>query len=252
MSRKNIYFASDLHLGAPYIKDPRAHEQRFVSWLNQIKDDAAELFLLGDVFDFWWEYKRVVPRGFVRLLGKLAEFTDAGIPVHFFIGNHDIWLKDYLEKEVGLIIHRGPETFERDGLKLFMAHGDGLNDNSLGFKIIRKAFHSKILQTLFETFIHPNLAVKMGAAWSGSSRKGHDKKHTATYLGEDKEHLVQFAKAYLKENDINFFVFGHRHITLDLMLRKESRIIILGDWISHFSYGVLSNKTFRLDFFESE
>lgn len=251
MTTKNIYFASDLHLGAPYIKDPKLHEQRFVKWLSSIQDTAKELFLLGDVFDFWWEYKQVVPRGFVRLLGKLSEFTDAGIPVHFFIGNHDIWLKDYLEKEVGLIIHRKPEVFERNGLKLFLAHGDGLNDNSLGFKIVRSAFHSKLLQKLFETFVHPDLAVKIGKGWSNSSRKSHDQKHTATYLGEDKEHLVQFAKKDLETNAINYYIFGHRHITLDLMLKKEARIIILGDWISYFSYGVLNEKEFRLDFFES-
>jgi UDP-2,3-diacylglucosamine hydrolase len=251
LDTKKIYFASDLHLGAPYITDPKLHEKRFVDWLSFIQPRTKELFLLGDIFDFWWEYKRVVPRGFVRMLGKLAEFTDSGIPVHFFIGNHDIWLKDYLEKEVGMILHKKPTVFERNGLKFFLAHGDGLNDTSLGFRIIRSAFHSRILQKMFETFIHPDLAVKIGQSWSNSSRKSHDEKHTATYLGEDREHLVQFSKAHLKENDINFYIFGHRHITLDLMLTKDARVIILGDWISHFSFGSLENKTFVLEFFET-
>ncbi|MFC0875542.1 UDP-2,3-diacylglucosamine diphosphatase [Saccharicrinis sp. FJH2] len=249
MNTKKIYFASDLHLGAPYITDPKLHEKRFVDWLTSIQPTAKELFLLGDIFDFWWEYKRVVPRGFVRLLGKLAEFSDSGIPVHFFIGNHDIWLKDYLEKEIGMSIHREPTVFERNGLKLFLAHGDGLNDTSLGFRVVRGAFHSKFLQKMFETFVHPDLAIKIGQTWSNSSRKSHDQKHTATYLGEDKEHLVQYAKKHLKENDINFYVFGHRHITLDLMLTKNSRVIILGDWITHFSFGSLEDKTFKLEFF---
>lgn len=251
LENKKIYFASDLHLGAPYIADPKQHEKRFVDWLTHIQPNAKELFLLGDIFDFWWEYKRVVPRGFVRMLGKLAEMTDNGIPVHFFIGNHDIWLKDYLQKEIGMIIHKKPTTFERNGLTFFLAHGDGLNDTSMGFKVVRSAFHSRFLQKMFETFVHPDLAVKIGQAWSNSSRKSHDEKHTATYLGEDKEHLVQFSKNHLKENDINFYIFGHRHIALDLMITKSARVIILGDWITHFSYGVLDKKEFRLEFYNS-
>ncbi len=249
MSSQKIYFASDVHLGAPYIKDARAHEARFVSWLDHVKKDASEIFLMGDIFDFWWEYKRVIPRGFTRLLGKLSEITDSGVPVHFFIGNHDIWVKDYLEKECGLTMHLEPELVQRNGNTLYLAHGDGLYDPSLGFKLLRKVFHSTFVQTLFETFVHPDLAVKLGKYWSGKSRMGHDQKHAATFLGEDKEHLVLYSKDYLKNKSVNFFIYGHRHIVLDLMLQKNARIIILGDWISHFTYAELDGTSMTLKTF---
>lgn len=250
MENKKRYFASDVHLGAPYIKDPKKHETRFVAWLDAVRVDADEIFLMGDIFDFWWEYKRVVPRGFTRLLGKLSEITDSGIPVHFFIGNHDIWVKDYLQNECGLIMHFEPETVERNGFKLFLAHGDGLYDPSLGFKLLRSAFHSTFLQKLFETFVHPDLAVKIGKYWSGKSRMGSDQKHASSFLGEDKEHLVLFSKAYLKNESINFFIYGHRHIALDLMLQKDSRIVILGDWISQFTYAEMDGEKMMLKTFE--
>lgn len=250
MNTKKIYFASDVHLGAPYIKDARAHEVRFVSWLDKVKNDASEIFLMGDIFDFWWEYKRVVPRGFTRLLGKLSEITDSGIPVHFFIGNHDIWVKDYLENECGLTMHYKPEVREMNGMSFYLAHGDGLYDPSLGFKFLRKAFHSTILQKLFETFVHPDLAVKIGKYWSGKSRMGHDQKHSATFLGEDKEHLILYSKDYLKSNSIHFFIYGHRHIVLDMMIKKDSRVVILGDWISHFTYAELDGQNMSLKSFE--
>lgn len=252
LKRDTIYFASDVHLGAPYITNGAEHEARFVRWLDSISKSAAEIYLLGDIFDFWWEYKRVVPRGFVRTLGKLAEITDSGVPVHFFIGNHDIWVKDYLEKEVGLQVHKTPETFHRQGKSFYLAHGDGLYDPSLGFKVVRRMFHSRILQKLFETFIHPDAAVKIGQSWSAQSRKKEAKKHFHGYLGEDKEYLVLFAKDYIRTNYVDFLIFGHRHIVLDLMLNQTTRMAILGDWIMHFSYGECRDGNFLLKNFDEE
>lgn len=249
--KKKIYFASDVHLGAPYIENPREHEMRFVRWLDSIKHDAEEIYLLGDIFDFWWEYKRVVPRGFTRTLGKIAEITDAGIPVHFFIGNHDIWIWDYLPKETGIILHKKPLETTLHGKTFYMTHGDGLGDPSKMFKFIRKAFHSTIMQRLFAALVHPNWAMWIGLKWSGNSRfKESDTDHG--YLGENKEHLVLYTKEIMKTHPANFYIFGHRHIVLDLMMNRDSRIVILGDWISVFSYGVLEDGNFSMEYFENK
>lgn len=247
-----VYFASDVHLGAPYIRDPRKHEQRFVRWLDYAKKDATEIYLLGDIFDFWWEYKKVVPRGFVRTLGKIAEITDSGIPVHFFIGNHDIWTWDYLTTETGVILHKTPEHVTLQGKSFFLAHGDGMGDPDKKFKIVRAAFHNRILQRLFATFVHPNWAIALGQNWSGNSRVNNFDAASNSYMGENKEHLVLYTKELLKTSHFDYFVYGHRHIVLDLMLQKDSRIIILGDWISKFSYAVLEDGDMRVELFEEE
>lgn len=251
-SKKKIYFASDVHLGAPYIKNPKEHEARFVRWLDLVKADAEAIYLLGDIFDFWFEYKKVVPKGFVRTLAKIAEITDSGIPVHFFIGNHDIWIWDYLPSETGVILHKKPLEIELQGKKFFMAHGDGLGDPDKVFKYIRKFFHSKLAQWLYSNFIHPDLGMAFGQRWSGHSREGHDVKHISRFLGEDKEHLVLFAKEMLKTKHFDYFVFGHRHIVLNLMLQKDSTVVNLGDWIGHFSYGVLEGGQMHIEFFEAD
>lgn len=248
---KKIYFASDVHLGAPYIKDPLVHEKRFVRWLDSIKNDAEEIYLLGDIFDFWWEYKRVVPRGFTRTLGKIAELTDAGIPVHFFIGNHDIWIWDYLPTETGVILHKEPYEVSLQGQSFYMTHGDGLGDPNKLFKFVRSAFHSTFMQRLFATLVHPNWAMWIGYKWSGNSRlKESDKNND--YMGEDKEHLVLHTKNIMQKHKANFYVYGHRHIVLDLMINRDSRVIILGDWISNFSYGVLQQGQFSMEYFEEK
>lgn len=250
MESTKIYFASDVHLGAPYLKDPKAHEMRFVKWLDKVSQDASAIYLLGDIFDFWWEYKQVVPRGFTRFLGKLSEITDKGIPVYFFIGNHDIWVFDYLETEVGVTVIREPKELKLGDRSFYMAHGDGLGDPSKTFKLLRKMFRSPILQKLFATFVHPDLALRFGTWWSGKSRFGSEDKLIPKYKGEDNEYLVQYAKQYLQSNDIDVFVFGHRHIVLDLMLSRKSRILILGDWLSHFSYGVFDGRDIWIDIWE--
>ncbi len=251
--QKKIYFASDVHLGAPYIKDSKAHEARFVRWLDTVKHDAEIIYLMGDIFDFWFEYKKVVPKGFVRTLAKIAEITDSGIPVHFFIGNHDLWTWDYLTNEIGIILHKKPDEVTLYGKQFYLAHGDGLGDPDKMFKYIRKFFHSKTAQWLYSRFIHPDLGMAFGQRWSGHSRKGHDEKHTSKFLGENREHLVLFSKKMLQQKHFDYFVFGHRHIVLNLMLQKDSAVVILGDWISNFSFGVLEpNGSFYIDYFEAQ
>jgi UDP-2,3-diacylglucosamine hydrolase len=222
-------------------------ERKLCRWFDMVKQDAETIYLLGDIFDYWFEYKNVVPRGFVRVLGKIAELTDSGIEIHFFIGNHDIWIRDYLQKECGMIVHLSPLVRDIYGKKFFMAHGDGLGDEDLSFKVLRNIFHSKFCRTLYAA-IHPRWTVGFAQWWSNHNRDVHA---TPEYFGENKEHLVLFAKKHLQTApNINFFIFGHRHIMLDLMLSVNSRIVILGDWIDYFSYGVFDGESFALEIFE--
>ncbi|MDR0331886.1 MAG: UDP-2,3-diacylglucosamine diphosphatase [Dysgonamonadaceae bacterium] len=231
---KKVYFLSDVHLDSKSHTDSIEVERKLCRWLDMARQDAQAIYLLGDIFDFWYEYKYVVPKGFVRLLGKLAEITDSGIEVHFFIGNHDIWLTDYLAKECGLILHFKPEIIKINDKKIFLAHGDGLNETSIPLMM----FRSKFLRACLST-IHPRWTIPLAHKWSNYSRKNGD---TQDYLGEDKENLIIFAKQKLKEiPDINYFIFGHRHILLDLPIAETSRVIIIGDWISYFSYAVLED-----------
>ncbi len=237
-----IYFLSDAHLGSLAIPHRRMQERRLVNFLDEIKDKAEAVYLLGDMFDFWYEYGQVVPKGYTRFLGKLSELTDRGVEVHFFTGNHDIWAYDYLEKECGVILHKKPCTLELHGKTFYLAHGDGLGDPDRKFKFIRSIFHSKLCQRMF-SWLHPDLGVKFGLAWAKHSRLKRVDGTEPPYMGEDKEHLVLFAKDYLKNHpDIDYFLFGHRHIELDLMLTKQSRLMILGDWISQFTYAVFDGE----------
>ncbi len=235
---KNVYFLSDAHLGSRAIEHSRTHERRLVNFLDQIKKNAAAVYLLGDMFDFWYEFKTVVPKGYTRLLGKISELTDNGVEVHFFTGNHDIWCGDYLEKECGMILHRTPFTCEIEGKLFYLAHGDGLGDSDRKFRMLHAMFHSKILQTLFSA-IHPRWSMELGLEWAKHSRLKRENGGEADYMGEDKECLVLYSKDYLKSHpDINFFIYGHRHIELDLMLSRSTRMLVLGDWISSFTYAV--------------
>lgn len=244
---KKYYFLSDAHLGSVSHRNSIDTERKLCRWLDVVKKDADAIFLLGDIFDYWFEYKHVVPKGFTRILGKLAEVTDAGIKVHFFIGNHDIWLTDYLAKECGLILHFEPLTTDILGKKFFLAHGDGLGDESWSFQLLRKIFHSRFLKQCFSA-IHPRWTVPLAHTWSNSSRENGG---VQGYLGEDREYLIRFAKQQLISTpDVNFFVFGHRHILLDLAITEESHVIILGDWISFFSYAVYDGETMKLEQFE--
>ena len=244
---KNVYFLSDAHLGSLAIDHRRTQERRLVNFLDSIKHKASAVYLLGDMFDFWYEFKTVVPKGYTRFLGKLSELTDLGVEVHFFIGNHDIWCGDYLETECGVILHREPMTTEICGKEFYLAHGDGLGDRDTGFKLLRTLFHSHTMQRLFSA-LHPRWSVALGLNWAKHSRLKRIDGKDPDYMGEDKEPLVLYTKEYLKGHPgINFFIYGHRHIELDLMLSSTARIVILGDWINFFSYAVFDGEHLFLE-----
>ncbi len=250
---KNIYFISDAHLGCRAMAHERQRERRLVRFLDDIKDKAQAVYLLGDMFDFWFEYKTVVPKGFTRFLGKLSELTDKGVEVHYFTGNHDIWCHDYLTKECGVVMHFEPVTIELGDKLFFLGHGDGLGDPDHSFKFLRSIFHNRFCQWLFSG-LHPSWGVEFGLTWAKHSHIKHYS-HTEgraggdpPYLGEAQEHLVLFAKEYLKTHpDINYFIFGHRHIELDLMLSRTARILIVGDWMSLYTYAVFDGENLFLE-----
>jgi UDP-2,3-diacylglucosamine hydrolase len=249
MLEKNskIYFASDVHLGLyPYDKS-REREKYFVRWLEEIRKDASEIFLLGDIFDYWYEYKKVVPRGFTRTLGKLAEISDSGIPIHFFTGNHDVWVFDYLTEELGVILHNDPISIELEGKKFFLAHGDGLGPGDLGFRILKWAFRNKVLQWLY-SHLHPDFTMRFAHWWSRKSR--YSKGIAEAFQGEDKELQVLFAKEKLKEEHFDYFVFGHRHVPMDIKLNESSRMINLGEWIFSYTYAVFDGTELQLNRFD--
>ncbi len=244
MTNKNIYFASDVHLGHPSIEEGRERELLFAKWLGDIKDKAAEVYLVGDIFDFWYEYKRVVPRGFTRVLGKIAEITDAGIPVHFFTGNHDVWVFDYLAAETGVIVHREPFETELLGKKFYIAHGDGLGPGDKLYKLMKKFFVSRKMQWMFSR-LHPNFGLWWAHSWSNSSR--HSKGiEPHVFHGEDKELLFLHAKQVLKNEYYDYLVFGHRHLLMNKEVGDGSKFILLGDWLYNFSYGVFDGNKFEL------
>lgn len=242
---KKIYFASDVHLGAPALKHNHERELLFVNWLHQIKQDAAMIFLLGDIFDFWFEYRKVAPQGFVRVLGAIAGICDSGIPVHFFTGNHDIWVFDYLPRETGMIIHYEPFETELFGKKFFLAHGDDLGKTDKKYQLMSRFFHNKFAQWAFAK-IHPDLSFRLAHYWSKNNRliKGIE---GVGFLGEELEHQIIFARKLLKVKHFDYFVFGHRHIALDFQLAENSEVIILGDWFKECTYGVYDGKTFWLE-----
>lgn len=253
LTHKNIYFASDFHLGVPDHSSSLEREMLIVAWLESIKSTTAELFLMGDLFDFWFEYNTVVPKGYVRLLGKLAEFTDAGIPVHVFRGNHDIWAFDYLQKEVGVQLYRKPVTRTFNNKHFFLAHGDGLGPGDTGYKLLKKLFEFKANQFIFK-WLHPDIGTRMGLYFSKKSRIANvaREQKAETPIPPEDEMLYKFCQQKLKEgNNINYFIFGHRHIPLNHPLNADSRLIILGDWVSNFSYAVFDGVSLDLKFFKS-
>jgi len=223
-----------------------------VSWLEKVRQDASEIFLMGDVFDFWFEYKYVVPKGYTRLLGKLAEITDSGIPVHLFRGNHDIWAFDYLNEELNIKIHRKPVVREFSGKKLFLAHGDGLGPGDNGYKFLKKVFEFKPNQFLFR-WLHPDIGSRMGLYFSKKSRLANiakEGKNDFKYNIND-EMLFHYAKRKSQQNpDLNYFIFGHRHIPVQVEISNNSEMIILGDWLGHFSYGVFDNGKMSLKYWK--
>jgi UDP-2,3-diacylglucosamine hydrolase len=240
---KKIYFASDQHLGAPTPKASLPREKKFVSWLDTIKEDAGTIFLLGDLFDFWFEYKTVVPKGFVRVLGKLAELKDAGIDIYFFVGNHDLWMRDYFQKELNIPVFHKPQEFDINGKIFLIGHGDGLGPSDYGYKRMKKVFTFPFFKWLFR-WLHPDIGVRLGHYFSVKNKliSGDE---DARFLGEENEWLAQYCRKKLTEKHYDFFVFGHRHLPLEIKLNNNSTYINLGDWIQYFTYGEFM-KTFKL------
>ena len=235
-TKKNIYFASDQHFGAPNIEQSKIREQKFVNWLDSIKNDAEVIFLLGDLFDFWFEYKKVVPKGFVRVLGKLAELRDSGIQIHFFVGNHDLWMKDYFETELNIPIYYKPTEFSFNNKSFLIGHGDGLGPGDRGYKRMKKVFTNPFSKWLYR-WLHPDIGVKL-AQYLSVKNKLISGEEDVKFLGEENEWLVHYCKRKLTENHYDFFVFGHRHLPMEIQLSENSKYINTGDWISHYTYGI--------------
>ncbi len=242
---KKVYFASDNHLGAPTPEKSRVRERQFVAWLDTIKKDAAAVYLMGDLFDVWIEYNRVVPKGFVRVLGKLAALTDSGIPVYFFAGNHDMWMSGYFEEELGIPVSFAPQELILNNKKFLIGHGDGLGPGDRGYKRLKKVFSNRLMQFLFR-WIHPDLGLRLAQYLSLRNRLisgDEDKK----YQGPKQEWLVQYCEKKLETATFDFFVFGHRHLPLDIELSKNARYINLGDWIEYNTYAVFDGDTLTLN-----
>lgn len=235
-----IYFASDFHLGVPDYESSLAREKRIVRWLDEIKQDATEIFLVGDIFDFWFEYKRAIPKGFVRLQGKIAEITDSGIPVHVFTGNHDMWIFDYIPKELGVKLYRDPIIREWNGKKFYIGHGDGLGPGDKGYKFLKKVFASRLCQWLFAR-LHPNFGIWLADL---SSRKSRSATGSADekFLGEENEWLAIYSKEYLQKEHIDYFVFGHRHLPIQLQIGEHSMYFNLGEWINYNTFLVFDGE----------
>lgn len=244
---KKIYFLSDFHLGAPDATSSLAREKRIVNFLSSIQHDAGGIFIVGDLFDFWYEYKTVVPKGYVRILGKLAEITDSGIPVYFFTGNHDMWMSGYFEKELNIPVYHEPKEFSFENKKFLIGHGDGLGPGDHGYKFIKKIFRNKICQWLFGA-LHPTWGMGLANYFSRKSRAatGSSDEH---FLGADKEWLIIYCNEALQKNYYDYFVFGHRHLPIDYKLTDKTRYINLGDWIRYNSYAVFDGEQLELKYY---
>lgn len=245
---KNIYFLSDFHLGVPDHASSLIREKKVVRFLSGIKENAAAVFIVGDLFDFWYEYKKVVPKGFVRILGKLAELTDSGIPVYFFVGNHDMWMSGYFEKELNIPVFFEPRAFEFNGYKFLIGHGDGLGPGDNGYKFLKKLFRNKIFQWLFG-ILPPYIGMSV-ANWSSKSSRAITGEDDAQFLGEDNEWLISYCKEILLQKQYDYFIFGHRHLPIDFTFENGSRYINLGDWIRYYSYAVFDGQQLKLKYFE--
>lgn len=245
---KNIYFLSDFHLGVPDHASSLEREKRVVRFLSGIQENAAVVFIVGDLFDFWYEYKKVVPKGFVRVLGKLAELTDNGIPIHFFVGNHDMWMNDYFEKELHIPVYYEPKEFEFNGKTFLIGHGDGLGPGDRGYKFLKKIFRNKACQWLFG-ILPPYIGMGIAHRASKSSRAATGEEE-AQFLGEEKEWLISYCKDVLQQKQFDYFIFGHRHLPIDYSLDGGSRYINLGDWIRYYSYAVFDGTNVELKYYQ--
>ncbi|WBM75205.1 UDP-2,3-diacylglucosamine diphosphatase [Saprospira grandis] len=243
-----IYFASDIHLG---VANSAEREKQFVRWLQTIlaDEEAEALYLVGDIFDFWFEYKTVVPKGFLRSLGLLAQLADRGLDLHFFTGNHDVWMFDYFEKELGAKIHRDPIQVCLQGQNFLIGHGDGLGPGDHGYKFIKKIFRNSFCQWLFR-WLHPDIGAALAQFFSHSSRAAQD--GPQNFLGSEKEWLILYCQRKKERCPaVKFFMFGHRHLAQDLRLDESGRRYInLGDWFSQPTFARLEDGKLRLHYFE--
>ncbi|MDZ7612501.1 MAG: UDP-2,3-diacylglucosamine diphosphatase [Flavobacteriaceae bacterium] len=240
---KKIYFASDQHFGIPTPEESKVREKKFVAWLDHVKQDAAVIFLLGDLFDFWFEYKKVVPKGYVRILGKLAEIRDSGISVYFFVGNHDLWMADYFQQELGIPVYREPKKFTFEKKDFLIGHGDGLGPGDTGYKRMKKVFTNPVSRWLYR-WLHPDIGMRLGNYLS-TKNKLISGEEDIRFLGEDKEWLAQYAREILKKEHIDYFVFGHRHLPMEIKL-GTSTYINTGDWITQFTYAVFDGNKLEI------
>ncbi len=248
-SQKKIYFISDFHLGAPDYESSLVREKRIVAFLDEIKDTTSHIFILGDLFDFWYEYKKVVPKGFVRILGKLAELTDYGIIIKFFVGNHDMWMNGYFEEELNIEVFHEPQEFIFNNKKFLIGHGDGLGPGDHRYKFLKKIFRNKLSQAMFGA-LHPGTGIGIANYMSRKSRAATGKTDEK-FLGEDKEWLIIFCKQMLKEKHYDYFIFGHRHFPVDYKLTDTSHYINIGDWIKYNSYAVYDGTNTELKYYEA-
>jgi len=245
---KKLFFASDFHLGAPTEETSKEREARIVRWLEEIRPEAHSIFLMGDIFDFWFEYKHAIPRGFVRLQGKIAEFTDAGIPVYFFTGNHDMWMFDYFKKELNVTIFRDLVRLKTGNKRLLLGHGDGLGPGDYSYKILKRIFRNRVCQWLFAR-IHPNAGIGLAKFWSQHSRISNDQKQEDQFRGDD-EYLLQYCREMEKTEHFDYYIFGHRHLPLDVGINADSRYVNLGEWVSQCTYAVFNGETTQLITYE--
>ncbi|EKB48292.1 UDP-2,3-diacylglucosamine diphosphatase [Cecembia lonarensis] len=244
LNNKKVFFASDFHLGAPDNSSSMIREKKIIQWLKSIENDAAAIFLVGDIFDFWFEYDKVIPKGFIRFMGKIADLRDKNIPVFFFTGNHDLWMNDYFTKELQIPVYHHPIEILIENKKFLIGHGDGLGPGDEHYKVLKKIFTNPFCQWLFK-WLHPDIGVRLAHRWSKNSRITNLKKKEDEFKGED-EWLWAYCKDLIQKKHFDYFIFGHRHLPLELPVGKNSIYFNLGEWVNQCSYGVFDGKEFEL------
>ncbi|MFD2570299.1 UDP-2,3-diacylglucosamine diphosphatase [Spirosoma soli] len=244
-AHRKAYFASDFHLGTPSAEQSRIREQAVVAWLDRVRTDAAVIFLVGDVFDFWFEYKHSIPKGFIRLQGKLAELADAGTKIVLFTGNHDMWMDDYFTQEMGIPVYREPRRYDIGGKRFLIGHGDGLGPGDFVYKRLKTVFENRLARRVFR-WLHPDVGIGIAQAWSRRSRISNQEKGEE-FLGEDREWLMQYCREVEATQHHDYYIFGHRHLPLDLAVSPTSRYVNLGEWVSAKTYAVFDGQTLQLE-----
>jgi len=249
---KNIYFVSDAHLGVPNHSESLVREKLLVQWLDEIKIKAEEIYIVGDLFDFWFEYKKTIPKGFTRILGKLAELSDQGIKIHYFTGNHDLWMFGFFEKELNIPVYYEPIEKTIGNKSFYIGHGDGLGPADHGYKMLKKIFKNPLSQFVFR-WLHPDIGIAIADYWSKRSRYVSASGMIEPFKGEVNEWLIIHSKELLKRKHFDFFVYGHRHLPLSVNLNEgNSQYINLGDWINYFSYAEFDGEKMEVKYFKAK